>query len=122
MFGFSSKTKPQEQPQPKTVQPIQRHVYPRGYTIAEFCANPNLVKSAKEFMDSQLGGHILAALHNGLPSGYPTRGTVVNDTTANIELSRMLGYLDCLNVLYALTTESTAPKELEVTYGVDEVV
>lgn len=111
MFAFLRKQKPAQ----KHAQP-----FPIGYTAEEFRSNQGLVSLADEFRRSGLGGHIFAALHNGLPYGYPMRGQEANPTTASIELGRTQGYMDCLNLLHLLCTPQPIPKEVEQDYGAEE--
>ena len=106
MFAFLRKQKPLPEPA-KNAQP-----FPMGYSPDEFRANESLVTLASEFRRSALGGHFFAALHNGVPYGYPERGKEMNPTTAAIELGRVQGYMDCLQLLHLLCT--VPPKQIDI--------
>lgn len=94
--------------------------FPSGYTPETFRANPGMVKMAEDWKRSALGGHIMAALHNGIPYGYPMRGSDTNPTTAAIELGRVQGYMDAIHLLNSLCTSTDIPKEVEQDYGASE--
>jgi len=113
MFAFLRKQKPLT----KVASP-----FPMGYTPAEFKSNPGLVSMAESFRRSALGGHIFAALHNGVPYGYPQRGLEVNPTTAAIELGRVQGYMDCLQLFHSLCIVPEMPKEVPQDYGAEDLL
>lgn len=96
--------------------------YPSGYTPDEFRSNPGLVVMAESWRRSALGGHMMAAVHNGIPSGYPMRGQPTDPTTAAVELGRIQGYMDCLNLLQLLCTPIPQHKEVDQDYGAKEIL
>jgi len=118
MFGFK-RHRPPAQPILKSASP--KVPFPRGYEVAEFRNNPALVQQFRDFLNSGLGGHVMAALINAVPKGYPLRGEAVNDTAANIELGRIQGFMDCMATLQILGEEFQKDEVPEVTYGADEI-
>jgi len=96
--------------------------YPSGYTPDEFRSNPGLVKMTHDLFNGALGGHILAALHNGMPYGYPMRGNDLSPTAAAVELGRVQGYMDCLNLLNSLGELPNIQNEIPQDYGADELL
>lgn len=102
------------------LRPIPRcEPYPVGYTLGKWQASPHLAEQAQQLFHEELFRHIMAVLVNSIPSGYPARGAVVNDTTANIELGRIQGYLDCLNLLNSLATPVRTHEELPTTWNAE---
>lgn len=65
---------------------------------------------------------MMAAVHNGIPSGYPMRGQPTDPTTAAVELGRIQGYMDCLNLLQLLCTPIPQHKEVDQDYGAKEIL
>ena len=112
MFAFLRKQKRRKQFLP----------FPTGYTAEEFRSNPGMVNLAQEWQRSGLGRNIMAALHNGMPYGFPMRGSDVNSTTAAIELGRVQGYMDCLNLLNLLCSPPVTMDEVEQDYGAGELL
>jgi hypothetical protein len=93
--------RPKLPPQPKPSIGL-KHLNPE-LDLAAFRAEPGLVVSAKELYHTALFQKMRTVVHNHRPRGFPARGQALNDTQANIELGRMLGYEDCLSVLDAMT-------------------
>jgi len=113
MSWFNRKHKPDATP---------KSVFPRGYSLTEFRSNKVLAEEARKFfMETQLGGHIMAVMHNSAPRGFPLRGQDVNPTSAAVELGRMQGYADALIVIAAMCQYAGTEKEIEADYGQDEI-
>ncbi len=116
MFAFLRKQKLSPEPA-KNPQP-----FPMGYSPDEFRANSGMANMASTFRRSALGGHIFAALHNGVPYGYPERGKEMNPTTAAIELGRVQGYMDCLQLFHMLCTPQQIPVDIPQDYQGAEIL
>ena len=93
--------------------------YPRSMTVNEWQANPLLAEQADELFKEALMGHILAVLHNAIPVQHIRQTTYTGDQAA-VELGRVQGYLDCLNLLESLPIKSSVAEEIEPTWGVKE--
>jgi len=100
-------------------QPAPKLPFPSGYTVATWRKNDVLVKNFAEFQREALYQHILSVLLNGIPSGYPQRGNVINETMAAVELGRMQGYLDCLNLFQSLSRTTPEPVEVPQDYDAE---
>jgi hypothetical protein len=97
-------------------------IFPQGYSLDEFRSNKILSEEARKFfLETQLGGHILAVLHNSAPRGFPLRGQDVNPTSAAVELGRMQGYADALIVVAAICSYAGPGAEIEADYGQDAI-
>lgn len=81
-----------------------------------------MVLHAQEWQRSALGGHMMAVLHNSIPYGYPMRGSEVSPTAAALELGRMQGYMDCLNLLNAICTPQPTQNEVPQDYQAEEIL
>lgn len=92
--------------------------FPTGYTLETWHAS-GMPGAAKALFGEETFRHIYAVLYNSIPSGYPGRGVVVNDTTANIELGRIQGYLDCLNLLQSLAIPRAKNEEAEIDWNAE---
>lgn len=84
---------------------------------------PSYTTAARELYKTQLFQDILGVLHSRIPSGYPLRGENITDTQAAIQLGRMLGYMDALDVINVLTIyKDQIPPEIEPDYGADKIL
>lgn len=68
-------------------------------------------------LNDELFRHVLSVLYNEIPCGYPRRGDTLNDTMANIELGRVAGFMDCLNLLQSLAQSPPTTEPPEQDYG-----
>lgn len=112
--------KPEPAVMPKQ-QPIQlpRIPFPQGHTLESFRSNKALVEEFRKLQGTELWRHVLAALYNSMPGSYPLRKAVENDTHSSLELGRIQGYHDCLNVLTFLAVANESAEQIEPTYGAD---
>lgn len=94
--------------------------FPVGMTLDKWLSNPDLAIRAKALFEDELTKMIFGVLQNSIPSGWPARGQVVNDTTANIELGRIQGYMDCLNLLNLLGTPAPVRTEVPLDWNAEE--
>jgi len=96
---------------PKQIQKVEvRPPYVRGYTLAEFRSNKALVEQARQFFtESALGGHIMAVLYNGMPSG--------NKMDPRQGLGLVQGHMGAIAILHAACEPMHEDNQPEVDYG-----
>jgi hypothetical protein len=94
--------------------------FPKGYTLDQWQSSPDLVNGWKKLESEDLYRHGMSVLYNNIPSGYPARGQTVNDTMANIELGRYQGYMDCMNLLQALSFDSPKSDEVPMDWNAEK--
>lgn len=92
-----------------------------GETLTSWRANQALCESLRSQMDTELMRRFMSVLYNSIPSGYPERGQVVNDTMANIELGRNQGHLGVINLIQVMQIPSTKTEEIEQDYGAERI-
>jgi len=104
-------------PAPKQVEtpkqskkPAVHPPYVRGYTLSEFRENKALVEQARQFFhESALGGHIMAVLYNGIPSG--------NRVDPRQGLGQVQGHMGAIAMIHAACVPVQQDTEPEVDYG-----
>lgn len=65
--------------------------------------------------------HVLTILVHHRPRGFPMRGQQVSDTQAAIELGRVEGYNNCLDLFLSLANPPAVNQEpIESDYGVSD--
>ena len=108
-------TAPAQKQAPKKQNPkaVVHPPYVRGYTLAEFRSNKALVEQARQFFhESALGGHIMAVLYNGMPSG--------NRMDPRQGLGLVQGHMGAIATLHALCEPMAEDNQPEVDYGASE--
>ena len=94
--------------------------FPEGHNLITWRQHPVLSNQLAGAFREELFRHVLSVLYNSIPSGYPARGNTLNDTMANIELGRVQGYMDCLNLLQSLSITPTTTEPPEQNYGAND--
>lgn len=96
------------------------HAY-GGMTLEDWRKDLAAISQAKELFRTPLIRGILSVMRTSIPCGYPARGNQVNDTMANIELGRIQGYMDAVNLLESLPNQEGKPDEqIPNDYGVPD--
>lgn len=109
-------------PLPVRVEPARtKQGFPQGYDIVEWCKHPELAIALKKAFSEELFRLFLAVLYNEIPSGYPRRGEQLNDTMAAIELGRVQGHLNLLNLIQSMTITPVQKDVPEQNYGADNI-
>lgn len=101
----------------KQVAPIVRPKVPfrRGYSLAEFRANPHLTEECRKFFhETALGGHILAVLHNSIPLGRDTEAVAV-------QLGQIRGHLNAIGIIEVMCVPMQEEVTPEVDYGASDI-
>ncbi len=107
------RSKPTPAPVPvKTV--TVKSPYPAGHDFMSFRGNPSLVMEAESLFKTAFWGHVLSVLHNSAPTRFSMRN---GSNDPSMELGRIRGYYDALDVLSLLSKPTDQQQPIEQDYG-----
>lgn len=101
-------------------QPLKIPLPNTGITVQTWIGS-ELWKELSGELRKPIWQHAVTILVASRPRGFPMRGQNITDTQAALELGRVEGYNNCLDLLQSLATPpQSLPQPMESDYGTEE--